>query len=362
MTFPLISPPQNLAGEKLAQWNAASLIDYESHPAYAGLIRSATFADRMRALRRFFPTWLLIKAKRLIRYEMIPLHIRSNRPRLLAAALCNLFQRSKPHDTSTAASGLSPLDLAFRQQGCAVVAMPAADCDALEALSRPNFEMLTKRRAAAASGHVRDFEESRAYASRAEAKTLFDTIERIFTDAGVMDTATAYIGRNAKLIDVNPQINDASDDFWRRIFPDLGSPQPSCAYLHRDASGGDIKVIIYMSDVSPENGPFGYVVGSHRIALGKSDDHVAEANDSNGLAGTGPDNRRCFAALPARLRLKGAYGNDVPDESPLSQDLRQALWSITAPRGSIVMFDTKGTHRGGMVTAGERRVLTCVLG
>ncbi len=361
MSFPLISPPSHLSVEQLAQWNGRTLVDYEAHPAYASLIQAATTLDRLQALRRFLPAWLLIKTKRMIRYEMIPLHIRSSKPRLLAAALRNLFQRSKPHDTSVSDPNLSPLDRTFRQQGCAVLSMGEADFQALDEASRPNFEVLKNRRAAS-SGVARDFEESRAYAKRIEARTLFDTIERIFNAAGIMDTASTYIGRKARLIDVNPQINDPSDDFWRRIFPDLGNPQPSSAYLHRDASGGDIKIIIYMTDVTPENGPFGYVIGSHRMPLNKTDDHIAEANDSNGLAGTGPDNRRCFAALPAGLRLKGAFGNDVLDGTALSTALSKSLWAITGARGSIVMFDTKGVHRGGMVTAGERRVLTCVLG
>jgi hypothetical protein len=50
------------------------------------------------------------------------------------------------------------------------------------------------------------------------------------------------------------------------------------------------------------------------------------------------------------------------DSDSLSRDIRDALWTITAPKGSIVMFDTKGVHRGGMVVEGQRRVITCVLG
>ena len=79
-------------------------------------------------------------------------------------------------------------------------------------------------------------------------------------------------------------------------------------------------------------------------------------------SGTGPLNRRRFAALPSILRRKCAFGNDVLAGTEISQRLLSAEWTITAPRGSMVLFDTKGFHRGGMVNRGERLVLTCILG
>ena len=69
-----------------------------------------------------------------------------------------------------------------------------------------------------------------------------------------------------------------------------------------------------------------------------------------------------FAALPRKLRQKCAFGNDLKADSPMLEEIVRATWKITAPAGSVVLFDTKGIHRGGMVEQGERRVLTCVLG
>jgi hypothetical protein len=98
------------------------------------------------------------------------------------------------------------------------------------------------------------------------------------------------------------------------------------------------------------------------MLLPLADDHASEANDSNGLSGTGLENRRSFAALPAAWRQKGAFGNDVLDDTSLANAIQAGLWAINGKKGSIVMFDTKGVHRGGMVLSGERRVITCVLG
>lgn len=366
MSYTLISPPADVPVADVQDWKASSLVLYEQHPAYAPLIESAGFALKVRALRRFVPSYIVIKLKRAIRYEMIPLHIRKPKGglgwiRLLAAALQHLLQFQRPRNVSVSEPGLQPLDQTFRRNGCAVVAMSGVSLEEIDRLSGPNFARLEERRAMQ-SGGVRDFEASRSYARRDEQPELFSAIESAFSHSGVTGAAEAYLGRKVRLIDVNPQINDPSDDFWRRIFPDLDLPQPESAYFHRDASGGDIKAIIYMSDVGADNGPFGYVLGTHLMPLDRTDDHISEANDSNGLAGTGAENRRCFAALPAALRQKGAFGNDVVDTSPVNAVIQESLWSITGKKGSIVMFDTKGVHRGGMVLAGERRVITCVLG
>lgn len=366
MSFRVIPAPDHLQATDLSQWTARSLVNYEQHPAYAELTKSVGLSTRLKALRRFLPSLAVIKVKRAIRYEMIPLHIRkasgvSGWLEKTRVALSHLFQKHAGHNVALDVPGLTELDRSFRRQGCAVIAAPESAYQHLANLSRPNFERLEIRRAAQRDG-ARDFEASRSYARRDEAKALFEAIEALFTQSGVFDTAQAYLGRKIKLIDVNPQINDPSDDFWRRVFPDLQQPTPSCAYFHRDASGGDIKAIVYMSDVGPDNGPFGYVIGSHLMPLQRADDHVSEANDSNGMAGTGPENRRCFAALPEAWRHKGAFGNDVLDGTPLAEAIQGGLWAITGSKGSIVMFDTKGVHRGGMVVQGERRVITCVLG
>jgi hypothetical protein len=359
---PLILPPASLPAGNAPLLARRAFIDYRHHPAYAALIDSATSATRLAAWRVFVRAWLLTKLKRAIQYELIPLHVRrAGGTALLRAALANALRRRQGRVLSLDGADLSPLDLAFRRHGCAVVRMTDAEFDGLRTVSQAHFDALAAQRAQTLRG-PREFEASRAYASRDQSARLFEVIEAVFTACGVLATASAYLGRPARLVDVNPQINDASDDFWRRIFPDGAATPPATAYLHRDASGGDLKAIIYLSDVGADNGPFGYVIGSHTIAPLPADDHICETNDANGLAATDPESRRLFAALPESWRQKGAVGNDLIDGTAPSRALLDSLWSIAAPRGSTVLFDTKGMHRGGMVTVGERRVITCVIG
>ncbi|MGV9009387.1 hypothetical protein [Brevundimonas sp.] len=366
MTSPgyvLLDPGSDLRPMPDVAWHP-SMVDYGRHDAYRGLTQDADLKTRLSAATIFAAGMAKLLLKRAIRYEMIPYdtrrdHSARGRVRFLGAALRNMAAGTmrKRHASSVVSEDGTRLD----QHGVMVVAVPDERVTQLEQVSAPQFAALAARRGQ--SNGKRAFEESRGQASRAEAQALFVQIETLLRDAGVMAASDAYLGRPAQLIDVNPQINDVSDSFWRDIFPDISADQlPATAYCHRDASGGDLKAIIYLSDVGERNGPFSYVLGSNRMRISRLDDLICEANDSNGLGATEPKARKKFAALPARLRQKGAFGNDLTPDSPISADINAGLWAIQAPKGSIVLFDTKGIHRGGMVVEGERRVITCVIG
>lgn len=357
-----VEPEQNVRPVCDIGWTPA-LVDYEGHGAYGELIQRAPLKTRVEALAIFAAGMAKLLLKRTINYEFIPFHIRSDRTffgpfRFAGAALRNVING----DTRVRKLSAVRADAGnMAEHGIHVVTIPGSQFAQLDTAARAEFARLAERRGR--SEGKRLFEESRGQASRADQRELFDTIERTLKDAGVFRIASAYLGRAATLIDVNPQINDTSDSFWRDIFPDSALKSlPPTAYCHRDASGGDLKAIIYMTDVGTRNGPFSYVVGSNRMQISRVDDLICEANDSNGLAGTDPLARARFAALPRKLRQKGAFGNDLTSDSVLGREIIAGLWSVTAPKGSIVLFDTKGIHRGGMVEVGERRVITCVIG
>lgn len=359
-----VEPGPTVTGLPEIDWSP-QLIDYSTHPAYGALVTSPRLGHRLSGLSTFLGSMAVLLVKRLIRYEMIPNDIRSDpsfggRAALAGFALKNIVDR--PKSRGERLGRLDERSGRMGRDGIHVVTVPTASIQALEAASASQFSRLAELRQRH-KGDKRAFHDSRTSATRQNEQALFDTIEKVLHDAGVMAVASAYMQREGRVIDVNPQINDVSDSFWKDIFPDAPpSKLPATAYCHRDASGGDLKAIIYLTDVEPHTGPFSYVVGSHKMQISRVDDLICEANDSNGLAGTDAATRARFAALPAKFRQKGSFGNDLVETSAFAQDITRGLWSITAPKGSIVLFDTKGIHRGGMVESGERRVITCVIG
>ena len=360
--FFCFNPPKSVQSLPISFLWRRDLINYDSHPAYADLVRQAGVVQRAVSLMFWLSRFVILLAKRIVRYEMIPSDIRNgrsltDRARFMGLAVANVVRDRRrravvePNAISTALAG----------RGVAVVAMSSTWRDALACAARPHFDALAISRGQRVNR--REFDESRATATRVSSPELYELIESIFTESGLFAAASAYKERHLRLIDVNPQINDPSDSFWRDIFEDMGSQSlPRTAYCHRDSSGGDVKVIIYMSDVDGRTGAFSYAVGSNMAKISLLDDLICEANDHNGMSATELDARRKFAALPVPLRQKGSFGNDLDDQTQESQLISDSLWEIAGPSGLMVAFDTKGIHRGGMVIEGERRVLTCVLG
>ena len=363
----LAQPPEELVfleylpGESQLDW-----ICYEKHPAYAGFIQSSNFYQKLSSLAVFAKYFVFIVIKRIISYEQISADVR--KPKSLKDAI-NFFReafRSLPFFISNKAKFLSnQADMQVNHQlnkhGVAVVNTDHQAFERVVGLAEPVFKQLRDRRGQQISGN-RDFSESRTTALRTDHAELFAAVESLFIKNGIMGAVSGYLGRSARIVDINPQINDSSDDFWLRFFPDLTMDKPITAYYHRDASGGDVKAIIYLNDVRPENGPFSFVLGSHKIKVDWLSNLIQETNDSSGLSSTEPNARERFAALPAIFRKKCAFGNDVLSESDVAERIHAAAWQITAARGHVVVFDSKGVHRGGMVAEGERIVITCVLG
>jgi hypothetical protein len=363
--FVVNKAPDDVTPFDVSQPWSHKMVDYAGHPAYQQYVSQASPMLRLKAFVQFVRSMVPLLIKRSIRYEMIPREIREPKTtadfgRLAKVAFRNLLGL---HEKVTPAAGKNAIYQKMTADGCAVITFDDSTLKSIMDVANLHFERLEQQRSGTKSGE-REFEESRGSVdARDYGVELYDTLNAVLHDTGMIDAVSMYLGRKANLIDVNPQINDASDSFWRNIFPDQKDMSlPKSAYVHRDASGGDLKAIFYMTDVGPDNGPFSYVVGSNRLKVSKLDDLIAEANDHNGLSSTKPDARERFAALPSKLKQKGSMGNDVLDKSPLADRISNGLWQITAPKGSIVLFDTKGMHRGGMVVEGERRVITTVVG
>lgn len=363
----IVYPPAHLQrfsarpGEGPGTW-----IAYDQHPAYASFVASASFGTRVMACAGFIKYFSLILLKRLISYELIPAHLRKPctpldlwrffRMCLANASVKILVTAQKKGDVIG-----SDVHAALSLNGICVSKIDSESFGRIKKAVQPLIEQLRHVRGFSAAG-LRDFSESRSTALRTVNEDLFSAVEDMLQRSGILDGCSMYIGHSAQLVDCNPQINDPSDNFWQCIFPDQHGESRPAAYFHRDASGGDIKAIIYLSDVGSDKGPFSYSIGSHRVRSSKLVDWIEETNDQSGYSSTKPEARRFFSALPAVLRRKCAFGNDLLPGTEITERLLRSEWVVEAPQGYISLFDTKGFHRGGMVTEGERIVLTCIIG
>jgi hypothetical protein len=102
---------------------------------------------------------------------------------------------------------------------------------------------------------------------------------------------------------------------------------------HRDAHGFQFKAILYLSDTSPENGPFEYILGSHKSLM---------------------------VGLDTALGNLPAYPDTRYTDEQVNRLFRQGKrrQSFPAPAGTLLLVFTSGIHRGQPLLSGERYALT----
>jgi len=143
-------------------------------------------------------------------------------------------------------------------------------------------------------------------------------IQQLLADPSFISVAQDYLG-SRPIIDVLSMwwLTDYSDR------PDARAAQ----YFHFDMDRPKwLKFFIYLTDVELTNGPHGFVRGSQRTG-----------------------------AIPYNILKKG-YARLTDDEVKAAFGL-DAIRTIVAPRGTIIVEDTRGLHKGNQVMAGDRLML-----
>lgn len=335
-------------------------IDYARHPAYQAR------GGRLRALGMFGRGAGVAFVRWLIDLEHLPKPpagadkrrwLIRNAPRLGLGAvrhnLARLTRFRRAADTEIGREVAAALD----RDGVHAFRLTAAERSELDGLTRPSFDELRRR---LALGFDR-FDDNRIWLDPSASPEIYAWFGVLLDRAGVLEAASARLGRPVAVAHLIPQLNTPETDFWSGQFADVGEPDPACNYCHVDTAWGIAKMIVYVGDVGETTGPFGYVRGSHRARDGFIGRLIRKANDHSGLSSTRPAARRLFAALPAFLQRKAAFGPDLRDDHPLAPALLAAETRFTTDAADAILFDPDGVHRGGMVQSGERRVVGVLL-
>ena len=140
------------------------------------------------------------------------------------------------------------------------------------------------------------------------------------TSRRLLDVANAYLRLWAKLSYV---------DLWYTAEQPASDERVASQNWHIDFDDQHLlKAFVYLSDVGPESGPFEYVPGSQ--------------------AG-GRRIVRPWAPM--------GYGR-VSDDELSGHVGRDEVATFTGPRGTLILCNTSGLHRGGFATAGPRVLAT----
>ncbi len=347
-------------------------IDYDAHPAYGGTFPAPTARERISALKTFAMSFAFVGVRKLIDYENMPLLTKEaggNRFTLSFAwryiSMFSQIRLDRLRRTLTGARRVAkPANPAllnrFKADGVVGLHLNETEMNAVRDTLAGPFAKLDARRATIPLDK-RKFDDNVYWCTRSTDPDAFNVVDDIFKRHGILEAASAYLGRPVGVKHVNAQVNEADYAFWKRQFADTEVPDPSTTYLHIDASYGVLKGAIYMHDIGPDNGPFCYVRGSNRAKVGFLEGMIRRTNDFSGLSGRKPEARRKFMALPRFLRKKADFGGDLLDNSTEAHRLKEGHVSFTSDLGNCVIFDGIGIHRGGMVNKGERRCVFVLL-
>jgi Phytanoyl-CoA dioxygenase (PhyH) len=143
-------------------------------------------------------------------------------------------------------------------------------------------------------------------------------VQHLLADPSLLALCQAYL-------DALPRA-DVLSMWWHTHFHDRPDSE-AAQFFHFDLDRMKwLKVFIYLTDVGPDNGPHTFIAGSHATG-----------------------------AIPSDLLSKG-YAR-LSDEEVLSHFGGDRSVEFTAPRGTVIVEDTRGLHKGAPVRGTPRLIL-----
>ena len=201
-------------------------------------------------------------------------------------------------------------------------------------------------------------------------------LDKEFKKQGVFGVLKEAFGIRYRYTGMAIELSVAGSTWWKDA---LGQDTPPATmYAHLDETVYAPKSIVYLSEVSEENGPtscyptvyasfnnsalqdiIGRVVGGVGSAPDSPLRDYYDLNSQKLLASA--NFRRHFMMLPRGLRFNSHFGWDVVPGSELESKMKSKELVMTGPPGKFIVFDgSQLLHRGGLIEAGERIALQVV--
>jgi hypothetical protein len=208
-------------------------------------------------------------------------------------------------------------------------------------------------------------------------RAISDVLNREFKVLGVLDAVSSYVGQKMQVGGLALELSVPQATWWKNAITELDTP-PRTLYAHLDEAISCPKSIVYLSDVTEQNGPTGCYPGAYEAMqlnplqeiIGRVVGTVGNSADSllsryyakNYHQSMNSQNfRRHFMRLPECLRFNSHMGWDVPPNSELEAELADSESKMYGLAGTFIAFDgARLLHRGGLMQEGERVALQVV--
>lgn len=208
-------------------------------------------------------------------------------------------------------------------------------------------------------------------------RAIRDVLNREFKSLGVLDAVSSYTGRQIRVTGVALELSVPQSTWWKNSIKGLDR-SPKTLYAHLDEGIAYPKSIVYLSDVTEQNGPTSCYPGAYEaMALNPLQELIGRIVGNVGNNAASPLRayyakqyhqsvnsegfRRHFMRLPESLRFNTHMGWDVLPGSELEERLVGCEKKMTGPVGTFIIFDgARLLHRGGLMERGERVALQVI--
>jgi len=196
------------------------------------------------------------------------------------------------------------------------------------------------------------------------AKQLGSEYIKIITDLfqrlGVLQGATKYNKNNPLQVkNVVLHIATPTDENWKQFLYDCNTITRTTNY-HIDPKEDVIKAMLYLNNITEDDGPFSYVEKSNRWIYDDLQNIFGRAI-STGSYCHNPESRAVVFQLPKKLRISHNFGRVLLDSDPQQQMVLDKQTIFTSDKGNLCIFDPAGMHRGGICNKGNRIALQILM-
>ena len=189
---------------------------------------------------------------------------------------------------------------------------------------------------------------------------MVDDVTKLFEQKGIIDIASKYNRRKMQVANVFLHIATPTDKNWKQFFYDAETT-PKYTNTHIDPKEDVVKAMIYLDDVTVDNGAFHYYRGSNQLEIHPVQNVFGRAITTGSYCHT-PQARESVFKLPRGLRVSHNFGRCVLPGSIWEQQLDDNLKPIESKEGNIIVFDPgAGIHQGGICKTGNRLALQVLM-
>lgn len=185
-------------------------------------------------------------------------------------------------------------------------------------------------------------------------------VHKLFEQLGIIEMASAYNRRSMTVANVVLHVAKPTDQNWKQFMQDA-TTTPKYTNTHIDPKEDVVKAMIYLNDVTTDNGAFHYYKGSNREEIHPVQNIFGRAITTGSYCHN-PESRRTVFKLPRGLRVSHNFGRQVLPGSAWESLLDQNLKPVTSEEGNIMVFDPgAGIHQGGICKEGNRLALQILM-